>query len=459
MLGHEAVANSGIASVLEKYQASIRPLFPAAPPPRPNLIRRLVTMAMPFAAPPSAQPPRTYHRIVADDSRLNEIAAELGALKEVIDAAYVKPAAEPAVNMMGATGAPAPPGAKQDFTPRQKYLEQAPGGIDAQFAWTQPGGKGAGVKIIDVEGEWRLTHEDLLINKLGLLGGTPPNDIGWRNHGTAVIGTFSASENAFGVTGICPAATVGVVSIFGDGRTSSLAIREAADKLAAGDILLIELHRPGPRNSFEDRDDQLGYIAVEWWPDDYDAIHYAIGRGVIVVEAAGNGAENFDDALYDTPDKRFPADWKNPFRRGDRDSGAILVGAGAPPQNTHGNDNGPDRSRLDFSNYGSAVDAQGWGREVTSCGYGDLQGGANEDQWYTDQFSGTSSASPVVVGALGCAQGTRRAAGSTLLTPSTARALLRATGSPQQDGPAGPKTQRIGNRPDLRQILAGPAVA
>jgi hypothetical protein len=299
----------------------------------------------------------------------------------------------------------------------------------------------------------------LLVNKLGLLGGTPSSDIGWRNHGTAVIGVFSATENAFGVTGICPAANVGVVSIFGDGRTSSLAIREAADKLGAGDILLIELHRPGPRNSFEDRDDQLGYIAVEWWPDDYDAIRYAIGRGVIVVEAAGNGAENLDDALYDTPDNGFPTDWKNPFRRGAYDSGAILVGAGAPPPNTHGNDHGPDRSRLDFSNYGSAVDVQGWGREVTSCGYGDLQAGANEDQWYTDQFSGTSSASPVVVGALGCAQGVRRAAVSTLLTPATARALLHATGSPQQDGPAGPTTQRIGNRPDLRQMLAASAVA
>ena len=61
---------------------------------------------------------------------------------------------------------------------------------------------------------------------------------------------------------------------------------------------------------------------------------------------------------------------------------------------------GPDRSRLDFSNYGARVDVQGWGREVTTTGYGDLQGGLNEDLWYTDHFSGTSSASPVVVGAL-----------------------------------------------------------
>jgi subtilisin family serine protease len=180
---------------------------------------------------------------------------------------------------------------------------------------------------------------------------------------------------------------------------------------------------------------------------------------VIVIEAAGNGAQDLDDSLYQKGGTGFPQAWRNSFRRSNRDSRAILVGAGAPPPKTHGKDHGPDRSRLDFSNYGSAVDVQGWGREVTTCGYGDLQGGINEDHWYTDQFSGTSSASPIVVGTLGCVQGVRHKRGAILLTPTTARALLRSTGSPQQDAPGRPKMQRIGNRPDLRQLLAAPAVA
>ena len=162
---------------------------------------------------------------------------------------------------------------------------------------------------------------------------------------------------------------------------SAAAIRQAANALTAGDIILIELHLPGPRNNFQNRDDQMGYIAVEWWPDDFEAISYAIGRGVIVVEAAGNGAEDLDDALYNTPAPGFPPGWANPFNRAARDSGAIVVGAGAPPPGTHGQDHGPDRSRLAFSNYGSVVDVQGWGREVTTSGYGDLQGGMNEDIW------------------------------------------------------------------------------
>jgi subtilisin family serine protease len=247
-----------------------------------------------------------------------------------------------------------------------------------------------------------------------------------------------------------------MISIFGaDDRTSSAAIREAADNLSAGDILLIELHYPGPKNNYAERNDQDGYIAVEWWPDEFVAIQYAVGRGVIVVEAAGNGAQNLDDALYENRHPGFPPNWKNPFRRSNRDSGAILIGAGAPPPGTHNrNLFGPNLSRLDFSNYGSAVDAQGWGREVTTCGYGDLQGGADEDRWYTDKFSGTSSASPIIVGALACLQGIRRARGAPLLTPASARALLRATGSPQQPGPNAPVAQRIGNRPDLKALVA-----
>jgi hypothetical protein len=130
------------------------------------------------------------------------------------------------------------------------------------------------------------------------------------------------------------------------------------------------------------------------------------------------------------------------------------VGAGAPPPGTHGNDHGPDRSRLDFSNHGRRLDAQGWGREVTSTGYGDLQGGSDRDLWYSDQFSGTSSASPIIVGTVGCLQGILRARALPPLTPAAVRQALRTTGSPQQDAPGRPHTERIGNRPDVRQIVA-----
>jgi hypothetical protein len=440
--------SDNISSVLKAFNASMTPLFPAGKAFSRGAAVPSVTAATQVAVP-------VYHRVGAEEGKLAEIAK---ALREVstIEAAYVKPAPEPAAinRMVPRSAPPGSPRPTPDFTARQDYLNAAPAGIDARFAWNHVGGRGKGVTIIDIEGEWRFTHEDLLVNNDGLLGGTVAGNQGWRDHGTAVVGVCIGTRNTLGVTGICPDAHVGMVSIFGgQERTTSTAIREAADRLDAGDILLIELHYPGPRNSFEERDDQDGYIAVEWWPDDFDAIQYAVGRGVIVVEAAGNGAQELDDAVYEIPAQGFPSDWKNPFRRSNRDSGAVLIGAGAPPPGTHGrNIHGPDRSRLDFSNYGSAVDVQGWGRDVTTCGYGDLQSG-KEDRWYTDEFAGTSSASPVVVGALACMQGICRANNVALLSPATARALLRATGSPQQDAPARPATQRIGTRPDLHAMI------
>lgn len=410
------------------------------------------------AAVPGSPDLSVFYTVEAPDADLDGLATRLAAAQGVA-AAYVKPPAEPplapTIDMTVAAaplGGDAPP-VTPNYEARQFYLEAAPGGVDARYAWGRTGGRGAGVRVIDVEGAWRFSHEDLGANQGGVVGGTQSTDIGWRNHGTAVVGVIGGDDNGVGVTGISPDANTRAISIFGSGQSSSKAIRDAADRLGAGDLLLIELHRPGPRNNFMLRDDQDGYIAVEWWEDDFAAIAYATARGVIVVEAAGNGDENFDDPIYATRPANFPASWTNPFNRANRDSGAVLVGAGAPPPGTHGRDHGPDRSRLGFSNYGAAVDVQGIGREVTTTGYGDLQGGTNEDVWYTDVFSGTSSSSPIVVGVLACAQGALAASARPLLTPASARQLLRTTGSPQQDAPGRPATQRIGNRPDLRAMF------
>ncbi|MFE7720355.1 S8 family peptidase [Nocardia rhizosphaerihabitans] len=370
---------------------------------------------------------------------------------DTVAAAYVKPAAEPPLAPLAEnTVAPDAPAVTPDYRSRQGYLDAAPTGIDAAWAHTRPGGLGTGVRVIDVEGAWRFTHEDLRQNQGGVIGGTSSADIGWRNHGTAVAGEISGDHNGFGVTGIAPEAHIRAISIFGIG--SATAIRSAADALDPGDVLLIELHRPGPRFDYRSQPDQRGYIAVEWWPDDFAAIRYAVGRGIVVVEAAGNGNENLDDPVYDARPGDFPATWHNPFRGGDTDSGAVVVGAGAPPPGLHGRDHGPARSRLPFSNYGARLDAQGWGREVTTTGYGDLQGGADEDLWYTDEFSGTSSASPIVVGAVAAYQG-MRALGAGRATPDQIRSLLRTTGSPQTAAPGRPTTQRIGTLPDLRAML------
>ena len=249
-----------------------------------------------------------------------------------------------------------------------------------------------------------------------------------------------ARGRGFGVAGICPGATIRTISLAGPGQTTATAIFQAADLLNPGDLILLEAHRPGPESTspFRPNVRQIGYIPIEWWPDDYAAIAYAVCKGVIVVAAAGNGGVSLDAPIYDqnpgTSDGYgpFPDWWENPFRRKKLDSGAILVGAGAPPSGR----SGPDRSRLDFSNHGVHVDVQGWGREVVTTGYGDLQGPRLfEDLWYTQSFGGTSSASAIIVGALACLQGAIRASGSRPLNSSEARDLLGTTGSPQVPRP------------------------
>jgi hypothetical protein len=413
-----------------------------------------------------------YYRVDAPESELEQLAERLRALPEV-EAAYIKPPAEPAefrLNEMRPATEEAP-ATTPNFTPRQGYLSPAPVGIEAGFANALPGGRGADVAIIDIEWGWRFNHEDLRQVQGGVVSGTNSTD---DNHGTAVLGEYSGDLNPFGVTGIAPEAHASAVSLMT--HTTSQAIRIAADRLRAGDIILLEVHRRGPNGTGVG---QFGYIAIEWWPDDFDAIRYALSRGIIVVEAAGNGGQNLDAAIYNMPQTGFPPGWRNPFNPANPSSGAVLVGAGNPPAGTHGrNAEGgwgetyADRARCFFSNYGARVDAQGWGWEVTSSGYGDLQGGSDRDFWYTDIFSGTSSASPIVVGALACVQGVLRARGAALLTSEQARQLLRTTGSPQQAGPsftflpnmsgsgypqvypARPATERIGNRPNLRQMIA-----
>ena len=435
---------SALNMFLSDEQLALEPLFGSE--------ERLQQSAVPGAEDVSDL--ARFYRVRGGQDRAQELRARIAALPG-IDTAYVKPPAVPATvddDRRLKEGAPVTP----DFTGRQGYLRPAPEGIDAHWAWQRPGGTGQGVTVIDVEGAWQLGHEDLAAKLAGVVVGTPLTDLAWRNHGTAVIGVIGGDQGERGVTGIVPEAVTAAASFQGIGTAA--AIQAAADRLGPGDVVLVELHRPGPRFDHEIRDDQKGYIAIEWWPDDYAAVRYATGKGVLVVAAAGNGGESLDDAVYERRPDEFPEWWRNPFNPSNQSSGAVLVGAGAPPPGTHGRDHGPDRSRLAFSNYGARVDAQGWGREVTTTGGfwdkpGDLQGGPEEIAWYTDTFSGTSSASPVVVGALAALQGMLKAAGQPPMSPERARAVLRATGSPQQDAPGRPASQRIGNRPDIKAAV------
>ncbi len=375
------------------------------------------------------------------DNKLEEI-CNYTVIKESTDFAFIRKVAEVCIqfNEGGAEELRKPLTDRYDQSREQEYLQQGPKGIDAYHAWACHGGKGQNIQVIDIEGGWNLSHEDLDIQ---LLLGTNNEEYVIENHGTAVAGVICGKKNNFGITGIAHEAQFSAISIYPTG-CSSAAILNAANRLQPGNVLLIELHRPGPNHNGSN-----GLIPVEWWPDDFCAIEYATDKGIVVIEAAGNGSKNLDDDIYNTPLGNFGNDWANPFNRSNADCGAIIVGAGASPLNR----NVRDRSRLSFSNYGSCLDVQGWGEMLVSTGYGNLGNGSRKNSWYTNSFGGTSGAASMIAGIVACIQGAYRANFGSFLQPKKIRELLNTNGHDQTSGRYAPKNQNIGKRPDLRLLL------
>ena len=364
----------------------------------------------------------SYWRINLRDrpEKIEEVVKRLNALPEV-DRAYREfDVTEPLVNDVD-----------DDYAADQDYLDAAPTGIDARWAWTQPNGEGSGIGVIDLEQGWLPNHEDIVAKAPTLVYGDNRDGInGYKgNHGTAVLAEMIAEDNTVGVVGIAPAVTsVRMVSHYDAATDTALhvadAIAAAIPVMSAGDVLLLEVQR--------------NFLPTETDDDDFDAIRLAVALGMVVVEAAGNGFTDLDayvDAVAGQILNRASADF--------RDSGAIMVGAAESPL---------PHDRADFSNYGSRIDCYGWGENVVTCGYGNLDdGGGNDDLTYTDTFSGTSSASPIVSGAALIVQGKYEALTATRLSPTQMRALLSdpATGTPQGPNVAG----NIGVMPNLRAII------
>jgi alpha-tubulin suppressor-like RCC1 family protein len=357
---------------------------------------------------------------------------------------------------------PQPP----NYIPAQGYLRPAsstPAGINADYAWTQPGGNGSGVTVYDLEYEWNYNHTDIT-KAIG--SQINPNAIPYTatasvNHGTAVIGELVSDNNGWGTTGICYGASLktcgtyyyqyyfpyfpwgfpyspsGSYLSWNVAGAIAYAIADALTNLSAADVILLEQQW--------DYTGSGGYVPVEWYGSSYVSIGWwgslnyyylfyqfqpnnpvyaaivnAVSNGIHVVEAGGNGNVNTDNLI-----------WYG-------DSGAIIVGAGNPLE------------RLSFSSYGSRFDLQGWGHNVVTTGYGDLYNSAGVNLFYTSTFSGTSSASPIVAGAVAAVQGNRLARGLPTLSPAAMRSLLVATGSSQNLVVAG----KIGPLPDLARALA-----
>lgn len=375
---------------------------------------------------------------------VDDVVDQLGRLAEV-DLVYRElTALDPSCDCGGSSG--------EAFVEDQGYLADAPLGIGALWA-LQHVAAGDKVGICDLEQGW-YDHEDLSHLTSGLIFGANRADVAVVNghHGTAVLGQLAAvsDANAMGVRGA--AAVFGQFFLTSHYRLHK-AVPDPDDPfqgtnghvaaalvnalvgfvrlptswpLVAGDVLLLEVQR--------------GRLPTEIDAADLDAIRLASGLGVVVVEAAGNAGVDLD--AYVDPETGVS------LRRGDprsRDSGAILVGASRAAL---------PHDRAPFSNYGSRLDCFGWGEAVTTCGFGDLASGTQfPTTAYTNTFSGTSSASPIIAAAAALVQSLHRAASHCRLDGQAMRTILSepATGTRQGPDVAG----FIGVMPDLAAIVRG----
>lgn len=321
-----------------------------------------------------------------------------------------------------------------DYQYLQGYLDPATTGIDATWAWSLAGGTGDNVTICDVELNWNSNHHDLPNFPWWIPPGYTWGNWGYdTHHGTAVLGEMVSHNNGWGTTGAAYGAAAAVApSYLNNAWVPYVAIQYAVTQLSEGDIILIELQTWGPGS---------GMVPIEWELPNYNAIVAAVGNGIHVVEAAGNGSEDLDDPIFNQGHAPFLPE---------NNSGAIMVGAGAAPAAFGGSDT--ERSRLYFSNYGSRVDLQGWGERVMTTGYGSYYSSEGINYYYTDNFGGTSSASPIVASAVAIYESVMEAETGSIVDPATMRTVLKNTGSPQQAGDY-PISQNIGPMPNLRAAL------
>ena len=305
---------------------------------------------------------------------------------------------------------PPPPADIPPTTPslegQQGYLNSNPGfGVNNLKAL---GVNGGGIRFSDCEYGYNPDHEDLVDSNITDDSRAAINPTvytnGWDDHGTAAIGITMAGDNGYGITGMAPQCDAYFYSewtTLGYSRNNS--VIDAVINSTAGDVILLEMQDVSGVGS-------NAYVPAEYSSTIWNLTKTATDAGIIVVAAAGNGNQNLDDSYYESY-----------MNRGN--SGAIIVGAGSS-NTTH--------SKKSFSTYGTRVDVQAWGGGVMTTGYGSyaLYGG-DENQGYISGFSGTSSASACVAGAVVLLQSYAKNKLNTLFTPNEIRAHLKTYAHPQ----------------------------
>lgn len=355
-------------------------------------------------------PPDLFSLMAVDVSGPVNVAALVAALKTL---PFVETAYQETPHVLAAVNPSDDP-----LAPLQGYLNVAPFGIEAFFAWSLDGSDGSGVKFADIEFGWNLTHEDLVgAGIVQLNTSMPGND----DHSTACLGIVLGQDNTKGIIGTSPKATGHVLSAARSTPTGFVpdlpdAFLKVVGALTAGDVCLIEQQTASLQ-------------PVEIDPHIAMLIRTMTLLGIIVIEPAGNGGHNLDLLIRADGTTLDPA---SPLFF---DSTAIVVGARQPLVAT----------RWPNSCFGGRVNCHAWGDGIvttSSAGPSAYKGVAGQPF-----FGGTSGASAIVAGAAVMLQGIAKKRGTTL-TPARMRDLL----SNPAFNTATLTADRIGMMPNLRNI-------
>ncbi|MGJ7550959.1 S8 family serine peptidase [Pseudomonas alloputida] len=323
-----------------------------------------------------------------------------------------------------------------DFEPQQHYLD-APGGrwqgLNVQQAWNLRV-RGRGARIHFSDGGLFPNHEDLRKNPALKIVALGPNDD--PKHGTASAGILLAADNALGVTGISHESELFIYhNRAQDGAGRLRTLKDLLRQVEPGDIVGINRQTANVRDLYT----FLPSVHEQnWW----EAIRALTERGAVVLVAACNGSNRTDEKLGSVAGQGVDlSQWRNFNDRGD--AGAILVGAcqswdGKP----HAYSNHHYRYRM----------LNAWGDSVTTLSYGDLQDRPGDDRDYTDNYGGTSSATPMVTGALALIQSYAMEQHHLYLNAEQMHLLVMASGY-DDASESGSEVLPMGARPNVQGAL------
>jgi hypothetical protein len=290
------------------------------------------------------------------------------------------------------------------------------------FAWNL-NVTGSGIKIRDIEYGFNKNHEELHQINTFLATGMTINSaasVDFTEHGTATFGTVIGHKGLYGISGLAYGATEMILfpewQISGYNRV--FAVSQAIANSVLGDVIIYEMQTGGQGGQF---------VPAEFNTLIWDLTAAASASGIIVVAAAGNGAQNLNSTYY-----------QNYMNLGN--SGAIIVGAGT---------SNLSHNRIFYSTFGTRVDVQGWGENLFTTGYGDAQNIGNDFNQYYTNFAGTSSATAMVAGCVVVLQSYHFSLTGGYLTGPQMRTILKDTGVPQGNAASG----NIGPLPNIQAAM------